>query len=59
MRDWINCYGRLYRAWLGRSLARIDDVLVRWARSEYKRLDKHRLLMFTTQHSGACSDEKW
>jgi len=41
VRGWINYYDRFYRSWLARSLARINDYLVRWARRKYKRLDNH------------------
>jgi len=41
VRGWINYYGRFYRSWLARSLARINDYLVRWARQKYKRLIDH------------------
>ncbi len=33
--------GRFYRSWLIRSLARINDYLVRWAQRKYKRLNNH------------------
>jgi RNA-directed DNA polymerase len=41
VRGWINYYGRFYRSWLRRSLARINEYLVRWARRKYKRLGRH------------------
>ena len=41
VRGWINYYGRFYRSWLGRSLARINEYLVRWARRKFKRLENH------------------
>lgn len=41
IRGWINYYGRFYRSWLRRSLACINEYLVRWARRKYKRLDNH------------------
>lgn len=41
VRGWANYYGRFYRSWMRRSLARINDYLVRWARRKYKRLDNH------------------
>ena len=41
VRGWINYYGRFYRSWLRRSLARINEYLVRWARRKYKRLARH------------------
>jgi RNA-directed DNA polymerase len=41
VRGWINYYGRFYRSWLYRSLARINEYLVRWARRKFKRLNNH------------------
>jgi len=41
LRGWINYYGRFYRSWLSRSLAQVNEYLVRWARRKYKRLDNH------------------
>jgi len=41
VRGWIDYYGRFYRSWLARSLARINNYLVRWARRKYKRLTRH------------------
>ena len=38
VRGWINYYDRFYRSWLNRSLTRINDFLVRWARQKFKRL---------------------
>jgi len=34
-------HGRFYGSWLSRSLARINDYLVRWAQRKYKRLNNH------------------
>ena len=41
VRGWINYYGRFYRSWLSRSLARINEYLVRWAQRKFKRLTNH------------------
>ena len=41
VRGWINYYGRFYRSWLSRSLARINEYLVRWAQRKFKRLNNH------------------
>lgn len=38
VRGWCNYYGRFYKSWLHRSLRRINDYIVRWARRKYKRL---------------------
>lgn len=35
---WCNYYGRFYKSWLYRSLRRINEYLVRWARRKFKRL---------------------
>lgn len=37
----INYYGRFYRSRLVRLLKRINDYLIRWAASKYKRLRRH------------------
>jgi RNA-directed DNA polymerase len=33
-----NYYGRFYKSWLYRSLRKINEYLVRWARRKFKRL---------------------
>lgn len=38
MRGWCNYYGHFYKSWLHRSLRRINEYLVRWARRKLKRL---------------------
>jgi group II intron reverse transcriptase/maturase len=38
VRGWINYYGRFYLSELLRSLDRINEYLMRWARRKYKRL---------------------
>ena len=38
VRGWINYYGRFYPSGLHRTLRRINDYLLRWARRKYKRL---------------------
>ena len=38
VRGWCSYYGRFYKSWLYRSLRRINDYLVRWARRKFKRL---------------------
>jgi len=38
VRGWCNYYGRFYKSWLYRSLRRINEYLVRWARRKFKRL---------------------
>jgi len=38
VRGWCNYYGRFYKSRLYRSLGRINDYLVRWARRKFKRL---------------------
>ncbi len=42
VQGWINYYGRFYPSGLTRFLKRIDQYLVRWAMSKYKRLRGHR-----------------
>ncbi len=37
-RGWINYYGRFYPSRLFRTLKRIDEYIIRWARRKYKRL---------------------
>lgn len=37
IRGWINFYGHYYKSALYRTLQRIDDFLVRWARRKFKR----------------------
>lgn len=37
IRGWINYYGRFYRSELLRVLQYVNEVLVRWARSKYRR----------------------
>ena len=38
LRGWINYYGRFYPSRLFRTLKRIDEYIIRWARRKYKRL---------------------
>ena len=38
VQGWCNYYGRFYKSWLYRSLRRINEYLVRWARRKFKRL---------------------
>ena len=38
LRGWINYYGRFYPSKLFRTLKRIDEYIIRWARRKYKRL---------------------
>ena len=43
VRGWINYYGKYRRSELRFSLQQIDEYLIRWVKSKYKRLRGHKM----------------